>query len=243
VQRGHIPWAIIIEFQIVPDALMFGRLLGYGAQVWLELKPSEERGDRFWIGAIVVNLTGRGTATRVMEWPETGLFTALRPVEVNLGEMSAKAMLDRIAAGEATPVILPFIPLMQGGDDLAIIQQWIALASAEQDTKRRGDYGGLAIVLSEALGRRDIWKQALKGWNIMQSQQVLEWQAEARAEGEAKGRATALLRLLQIRHGNVPADLIATITAMTDLATLDRWFDAGVTSSSLDDFRQAAGLQ
>src|SRR3954471_3454254 len=60
VKRGQIPWAIVLEFQGEPDPLMFGRLLAYGGQVWLEKKPSEERGDRFQIGAVVVNLTGRG---------------------------------------------------------------------------------------------------------------------------------------------------------------------------------------
>jgi hypothetical protein len=37
--RGGIPWAVVIEFQIDPDHLMFGRLLIYMGQVWIERKP------------------------------------------------------------------------------------------------------------------------------------------------------------------------------------------------------------
>jgi len=32
---------------------MFGRLLGYLSQVWLEEKPSPERGDRFALGGLI----------------------------------------------------------------------------------------------------------------------------------------------------------------------------------------------
>ena len=39
--------------------MLFGRLLGYGGLVWLEKKPAEERGDRFCIGAVVINLRGQ----------------------------------------------------------------------------------------------------------------------------------------------------------------------------------------
>jgi len=180
--RGQFPWAIVIEFQIEPDALMFGRLMIYMGQLWLEIKPSEERGDRFSIGAVVVNLTGKGKTARKMEWPETGLVTHLGIEDRNLCEMSAKATLDAIAAGEVTLAVLPFIPLMQGGDDLGIIQQWLALGSAEPDARRRGDYGSLAVLFAEAAGRRPAWKQAITGWNMVVPQTVLEWQQSQRSK-------------------------------------------------------------
>src|SRR5205823_10681522 len=113
VKRGQIPWAIVLEFQGEPDPLMFGRLFAYGGQVWLEKKPSEERGDRFQIGAVVVNLTGSGDAARTMDWPAAGLLTALRPREVNLSRLDAKDVLDGIAAGGVPRVVLALIPLMQ----------------------------------------------------------------------------------------------------------------------------------
>jgi hypothetical protein len=96
----------------------------------------------------------------------------------------------------------------------------------------------LAVVLAEAAGRRDVWAQALRGWNVTQSQQVLEWMAE----GEAKGRIETLLGVLRLRFGNRAPELEAAVRATSDLALLDRWVDAAVTSSSLDDFRQSANF-
>jgi hypothetical protein len=178
------------------------------------------------IGTILVNLTGKGNATRTMSWSEAGMQLELRPREVNLSQLRADETLNGIAAGTVPGVVLALIPLMQGGDNPTIIQQWLSLASSDPNAKRRSDHGALASIFAEAAGCGDVWKQALKGWNMIQSPQVLEWQAEARAEGEAKGKAEgkaeAILRLLQLRFGNLPPELVAAVRATTDLARLDQ---------------------
>jgi hypothetical protein len=80
------------------------------------------------------------------------------------------------------------------------------------------------------------WKQALEGWNVRVSQQVLEWQNE----GELKGRRAALLRALEKRgKGPVPSDLAEAIQATEDMDLLSRWFDAALEANTLDDFRAA----
>jgi hypothetical protein len=238
VIHGHVPWAVVVEFQIEPDSLMFGRLLGYLGQLWLELKPTDLPGDRYNLTAVVVNLTGRGNSARAMSWPAAKVVTNLTPREINLSECDAQATLDAITVGNVAPVMLPYIPLMQGGGDPGIIQQWLGLASAEPDEHRRGDYGGLAEILADAAGCRPAWKQALKGWNMVQSQVVLEWIAQGKAEGKAED----ILRLLELRFQTVPSDLVQSIQATTDVGQLRHWFDAAATAASLSDFRQAAGL-
>jgi hypothetical protein len=95
---------------------------------------------------------------------------------------------------------------------------------------------------AEAAGRRDAWKQALKGWQMTESMQVREWQAEALAEGEARGRAAAVIKVLEARFTSVPQDLADAIRATTDLGTLDRWLPLAVQADSLDTFRQTAGV-
>src|SRR5437660_185899 len=45
---------------------------------------------------------------------------------------------------------------------------------AKLDARRRADYGGLALVFAEAAGRLPAWKEAVKEWNRVESQQVLE---------------------------------------------------------------------
>lgn len=117
---------------------------------------------------------------------------------------------------------------------MAIIPRWTALASAEPDARRRSDYAGLALVFAEAAGCSDPWKQALHGWNMKQSQQVLQWQAEERAE--------ALLEVLQLKFGPVPGDLETGIRASTDRGQLKQWLAAAMSSTTLDDFRRMAGV-
>jgi hypothetical protein len=114
------PWAVTIEFQIEPDPLMFGRLLEYMARVWQVEKPSPERGDRFCLGAVVINLTGSGRAARNYAWPDLGLGCTLPVVERNLSRESAADTLTAIAAGTVSRSILPLIPLMHGGANLVL---------------------------------------------------------------------------------------------------------------------------
>jgi hypothetical protein len=80
----------------------------------------------------------------------------------------------------------------------------------------------------------------LKGWNMQQSQQVLEWQEEARQETKIERAREYILRALQKRFQTpVPSDVKARVESMTDLDELDRWFDASLTATSLEGFRAA----
>src|SRR5262245_48888035 len=64
-----------------------------------------------------------------------------------------------------------------------------------------------------------------RGWNVIMSQQVLEWMAEGEARGEAKGTGRALLRLLELRFQTVPVEVVTAVRNTTDLAQLGRWLD------------------
>jgi hypothetical protein len=160
-----------------------------------------------------------------------------------MAEKDAQAALDGIAAGTVARCLLSWIPLMQGGGEAAIIERWKELASAEPDERRRGEYGGLALVFAEAAGHSSSWNAALKEWNVKLSQTVLQWQAEARAEGRAEGRAenqadSILLLLTERFPGGVPADIADQVRAVRDLEKLTRWFKAAVAVSSVEEFRR-----
>lgn len=82
---------------------------------------------------------------------------------------------------------------------------------------------------------------------MIESQQVLEWmamgEANARAKGEVKGWAKALLIILAARFPpGATQEMEAIIRATVDLERLGSWLDLATTSNSLDAFRQAAGL-
>lgn len=146
--------------------------------------------------------------------------------------------LAGIATGTIAACVLPWIPLMRGGDDLGIIMRWQELARTEADPQRQADYGGLALVFAEAAGRRPAWKEALKEWNMVQSQQVLEWMAQGEAKGLVQGKAEALLQYLELRFPpGPPADLVSIIRGTTDWALLTEWFAAAVNAPTLEAFR------
>jgi hypothetical protein len=190
------------------------------------------------VAAVVVNLTGRGSTARTMAWPEAGLLTQLGVVERNLAAEEAAAVLAAVAAGQAAGVVLPLIPLMHGGGEASIIQEWKRLASAEPDARRRGDYGGLALVFADAAGCQAAWKQGLRGWNVIESKQVQEWKDEARAEE----RAEVLLETLEAKFGAPPEELAAAVRATTDRARLKAWGVLAAKAASLEQFRRDAQL-
>jgi hypothetical protein len=145
------------------------------------------------------------------------------------------------------PPVSSSVAEMRGGAEVVIIEQWKQLALAEPDARRRADYGGLALVFAELTDCRPQWKRALEGWNVEQSQQVLEWQAIAekrgKTEGKAEGKVEWLLRVLQRRFASaVPAELEAAIRGITEQAKLDPLLDAALAADSLDDFRRTVNL-
>ena len=163
-------------------------------------------------------------------------------VQVTFAEEDASATLAGIASGELLRGLLPWIPLMRSGGEAGIIMEWRRLALEEPSVQRRGDYGGLALVFAELAGRRPVWRQALEGWNMQVSQQVLEWQAEARVEAELARSRRDILRAIELRfHTPPPFDLTAAVSTLTDLNELSRWFDIAITSDTLDAFRTAIG--
>ncbi len=234
VAAGQQPWAMPVEFQIEPDPDMFGRLLGYLGVLWLEERPSETRGDRFCLGAVVVNLTGNGNSSREMNWPEAGVLTHLGVRERNLAREDARTTLDAIIAGIVPEVVLPLIPLMQRGGEAGIIVDWVTRALAVPDARRRADLGGLALVFAEAAGCADAWKKALEGWNVIQSKQVLEWQAQTRSE--------MLLEALQERVGPLPNEVVGRVKNERDDALLRRWFKLALRATTLEQFLRESGM-
>jgi hypothetical protein len=108
-----LPWAVVLEFQANPDPLMFGRLLIYLGNIWIAEKPDPEPGDRFSVGAVVVNLRGRGNASRFHSWGKAKLLTHLQVLELNLEDMDANTLLDEVATEKVARILLSFGPLLK----------------------------------------------------------------------------------------------------------------------------------
>jgi hypothetical protein len=243
-------WAVAIEFQIEPDPLMFGRLMVYLGHLWQSVKPDPERGSRFNVAAIVFNLTATGSASRDMRWPDAGFVTQLGVVERNLAGENADDLLVGVESGRWSRAVLPWLPLMTGGDDAGIIDRWKALADGEPDFRRKGNYASLALVFAGAAKRKDIWKKALEGWNVIESEVVNEWIAEGEARGKVKGKAEGrveeavalAIAVCEAKFGTLPAEVEAKIRGTSDLTTLHTWVTQAAKAATIDEFRAAAGL-
>src|SRR5262249_39337747 len=60
-------WAVPVGVQAAPDADMLGRLLEFLGRLRRQPRPAGGPGDRYQLGAAVVNLTGRGSASCDMQ--------------------------------------------------------------------------------------------------------------------------------------------------------------------------------
>lgn len=232
---GGVPWAVAVEFQNRPDPDMFGRLVVYLGGLWLALRPDAERGSRFHLGAVVVNLTGVGLSGRDMRWSAAGLVTHLGVVERNLEREPAADLLGGIDAGRVSRGLLPWVPLMAGADDPGLLDHWAELAAAEPDRRRRADYGGLARVFAEKSGAKELWHAKLEGWEVEESAVVNEWIARGTARGAVEEARNLILRLGTRRFGAAGPAAEAAVRGVQDRDRLERMADRVLDAAGWDD--------
>jgi hypothetical protein len=120
---------------------------------------------------------------------------------------------------------------MQGADKPAIISRWIAQANRETDARRRADLGSMTLTLAALVPWFGQWKDALKEWNMVESQFVLELQAEA----TLKANRDNLKEVLAERFGELPADVVQRIDALTDANQVRQLHRAAIHLKSLDE--------
>jgi hypothetical protein len=166
--------------------------------------------------------------------PLVGL--TLSVAERYLAEGSAAATLQVIADGKVARSILALGPLMQGGSQPGIISTWKVLAAAETDVRKCGDLGALVLVLAELTDGWQAWQEALKGWNMRESQTVLGWIKEGRKEGQLDTLKDNLRMLLQEQCGPLPQEWIERIAAVDDPERLKAALPKVLHIRSLDEF-------
>jgi hypothetical protein len=241
---GGVPWAVGAEFQLQPDPDMVSRMMIYLGEARLQLRPTDLPGDRFHVGGVVINLTGKGHSSLDMHWAAAGLRTCMQIREIDLASLDAGWALDQIDQGLAPLPLLAFIPLMQRGTESAIIQRWLVLAAREKDYQRRLELG-FALTFAEAAGCAEVWQEALKGWNMIESKVFNEWVRQAlereKRNTKVQTKTEDILELLADR-GSVPADLEAAIRAITDPTRLSELLRLAGRVATVDQFRQDAGL-
>lgn len=73
---------------------------------------------------------------------------------------------------------------------------------------------------------------------MIESSVVNEWMAV----GRVKEAAAAVIAVLEAKYGSIPAEVDVKVRDVADLTTLKNWVPLAVTTSTLADFRQVAGV-
>jgi hypothetical protein len=175
---------------------------------------------------------------------QTGMRLGVQPLVVNLKDEEAAATLAAIAAGRVGYGILPWLPLMKGGGEPALIEEWKRVAETEPEIHKRVAYRDRALVFAELAGRLVNWQNALRGWQMKESQVIKGWMNEGELIGTVKTRRIVLLDVLRIRFQDpVPESVRVAIEGTNDPTTLERWFQTAMTANSLAEFRAAMPLE
>jgi hypothetical protein len=164
----------------------------------------------------------------------------VEPIEVWLADESAADTMARIESGELALCILPWVVLMRGGGDPALIERWKELAGREPDGEKRALYRSFALVFAELIPELVNWQRLLEGWEVRESQYLKSFEDRGKHLGAVERAHADLLRVLRARLGTpIPEPIRLAIEGTNDLAILDRWFDAALAAASWADFQAA----
>jgi hypothetical protein len=226
---------LIVEAETEPRADRVARLGIYELLLAIEVRGVLDDGPPVF-GAIV-HLTGSkkgGPLILSKSASHPGLL--VEPIEVWLADVSAADTLALIESGTLEVCILPWVVLMRGGGDPAIIERWKQLAGREPDAEKRALYRSFALVFAELIPELVNWQRHLEGWEVRESQYLKSFEDR----GEVKRARADLLRVLLSRLGSpAPEPIRLAIEGTNDLGILDRWFDAALAAASWADFQAA----
>jgi hypothetical protein len=216
--------AVCLELEAEARADAVTRSLEYQTRLWMEPAGPGSLKVSCVFGA-VLDLTGRSPtrefSLRSELAPGCGLkLTVLRR---HLADDKAANLVADVTAGTVSPWLLPWVPLMAGGGESAIIGRWLDEAE-RRFTKARdqADVGSLTRVFAALAGCRPAWDLALRGWNMKTSPIFDEVRAESREEGRAEGERRILLRQGRQKFGKAPTKKQRkTLEAISDLAQLE----------------------
>ncbi len=229
---------VIVEVKAEPESESLHQLGVYQLLLAREVKAGLDGPE---VGGVLLHLTGQ-PATRELRLSVEGLGSHLgvAPHVFDLEKEDAAATLTAIEQGELGLCVLPWVPLMSGGGRPELIERWKQVAEKEPNEERRRRFRDWALVLAELTKELLNWQRGLEGWMVRESQIINGWKKEGRDEGVLLARRAAVLRALRVRfQTTAPDDLRLAIEGTNDPDTLDRWFDAALTASTLDAFRTA----
>jgi hypothetical protein len=147
-------------------------------------------------------------------------------------EMWTLPASELLATGD--PGLMPWVPLTQyDGPPEPIFHRCSEVIRHSAPKDERADLLAVTQVLARLRYNDPGLFQLLGGRIAMIESPLLD---EIRAEGEARGRARAVLDILRTRFGAVPAELRERVMLVQDEGTLARLLEAAVQCTSLSEF-------
>jgi hypothetical protein len=231
--RPGLLFVLILELQTEARGHTLERVLDYVVRLRREPPPEAAREVPLPVVGAVVNLTGapqpRSVEVSLPGVPECDWRFQI--LQRTLREEDATATLAEIAAGRTSRWLLPWIPLMRGGNEAAIMEAWKTAASAEPDARARSILAALVLTFADLVGQTAAWAASLEGWNVQKSAFLEGF----RDEGRLEARRDDLLLLLRKRFGELPAEVVQRVQATTDPARLTECLDKVLDIQSPND--------
>jgi hypothetical protein len=232
------PWAVVLEVEARPRATMLDRLLEYTARLRRKLRHGPHQRDRYQVAAVLILLTGPPRQVALdLTLPGTDLSLRWCVRVVALSALQAAETMAQIDRGELGRSVLPWVPLMAGGGEAAIVPEWLRLATAESDGQQRSEYAGVARVFADRAGSLPLWQTTLEGMGVWKSTVIEGW----RQEGAIQQLRDNVLKVLAVRFPvELPPDLDLAIRHTSDFLELTHLFDLALTASTVEAIRAVA---
>ncbi|HET6384829.1 MAG TPA: hypothetical protein VFJ58_15660 [Armatimonadota bacterium] len=145
---------------------------------------------------------------------------------INLWDMEASVVLET-----PLPTLLPFVPIMRGGENESMIRE--ALHKLRADETLREMEPLLAFFASFVL-ETDVVRQIMR-WDML----VLEkspWYNEILARGAAQGKQEAIAEVLNARFGIVSEEIMTAVRKIRDMDRLHALNTKAAVAASLEEF-------
>src|SRR5262249_33675496 len=171
IQSGAVREGICLELEAEARADALPRLLMYLARLWTE--PGGRRSLALsCVSGVILDLTGRSPTheLRLRSAINPGGRLELTVLRRPLAEEDAAALVAGVAAGDLSPWLLGWVPLMRGGGAAGIMVPWRAAAESQlSDARDRADLGALTLTFATLAEGREAWDRGLRGWNMQTS--------------------------------------------------------------------------
>lgn len=225
-----------VEFQSEPDYEIVDRGGEYIFRLRRAVRYGPGNAGKYQVQIVIVNMTGPPQSGELDQTePELDGDGAKLKLRIRaLREESAPELVADVASGKFERCVLPWVPLLNGGEQEDIITEWIRLVLEEPDERSKRGYFAIALVFANLAKRAAVWRKHLEPLMVQRSEIVDEW----RMEGEIARVKQDIRRFVRGRFGaSMPSELEEQIDSQDNISTLEMWVDAVAEAESLDDFR------